>query len=107
MTVMPYFDEEILTDLTPFFRRGDANSDGTVDLSDSTKILAYLFLGDDEPGCMEAANANDDRSVDLSDAMTVMAYLFLGETNIARPGPQGCGFDPTESLSCDASTACD
>ena len=60
------------------FRRGDATGDATVDLSDAIRILNYLFLGGDEPGCLDAADANDSNDVDVSDGVAIFNALFLG-----------------------------
>ena len=91
----------------PTFRRGDANGDGTVDLSDSLKLLAFLFLGEAEPTCLDAADSNDDTNVDLTDALVLMSHLFLGDAEVPRPGPDNCGVDPTDLLGCDDYSVCD
>ncbi len=77
------------------FRRGDANDDRRVDLSDSVAVLNYLFLGSARPPCLEAANANDDLRLDLSDAVFILGFLFLGQDVPPAPGPRDCGPDAT------------
>ena len=52
------------------FVRGDANSDGSMSISDAAFILNYLFVGAAEPECLESADVNDDWSVDIADAVT-------------------------------------
>ena len=47
------------------YRRGDANGDGNIVVSDPVETLNYLFLGAERPGCLEAVNANGDGSLDL------------------------------------------
>ena len=42
------------------FRRGNINDDAAVDISDPIVLLAYLFNGGEEPGCMDSADTNDD-----------------------------------------------
>ena len=60
------------------FIRGDANSDGVVELTDATVILGVLFRGDGKLDCFDAADANDDGSIDMTDAIVVLDFLFLG-----------------------------
>jgi hypothetical protein len=89
------------------FRRGDANDDGKVDLSDPVTVLSVKFLGTGRLPCRDAADVNDDGGVDLSDAISLLAFLFLGSYSPAPPGAARCGPDPTgdslpecESASC-------
>jgi hypothetical protein len=90
--------------LCPFgFLRGDANSDGMVDISDAIACLGFLYLGGRVPGCMKAADANDDGQVDISDPVFALLDLFSlqGGTLIPPPGPLRCGTDPTpDALFC-------
>ncbi len=86
----------------PIFRRGDANTDGEVDLSDAIRTLGFLFLGDAGLICRDAADANDDGEVDLSDAVATLGVLFLGNGEIPAPGRNECGVDPTDDdLGCE------
>ena len=80
------------------FRRGDANGDGTVDITDAVSINGCLFLGDPCARCGDAADANDDGSVDISDVVTNLSFLFLGSGPTPSPGPHECGGDPTQDL---------
>jgi hypothetical protein len=86
------------------FLRGDANGDGAVDISDAVRILGYLFTGDAEPACLDAADANDSAAVDISDPIYLLGHLFLGGPAPDDPfDPEGtCGVDPTplDGLSC-------
>ena len=41
------------------FVRGDADSNGAINLTDGIRILAFLFLGEAAPECMDAADAAD------------------------------------------------
>jgi hypothetical protein len=84
------------------FRRGEANGDGNVDLSDAISVLGWLFLGAAAPPCPDSADANDDGGVDLSDAVYVLGWLFTGGPPPALPGAADCGPDPTA----DALAAC-
>jgi hypothetical protein len=90
----------------PIFLRGSINSDSTLDISDGIAMLGYLFLGESEPECMDAADVNDDNRTDLSDAISVFTFLFSG--GLAPRAPfDACGPDPTPSdLGCVQSSQC-
>jgi hypothetical protein len=78
-----------------FFRRGDANSDGQVNLADVVFLLSYVFADSSRPECLDAADANDDGHVNAEDATTTVGFLFLGNGPISVPHPL-CGTDSTE-----------
>jgi type II secretory pathway pseudopilin PulG len=87
------------------FHRGDATSDGVLDISDAVKIFSFLFLGGTAPSCLEAANANDDAALDISDGVFILSFLFGGGPEPPPPGPPArpCGEDPggfSSSLGC-------
>jgi hypothetical protein len=87
------------------FRRAEVTGDGAVDISDPVRILGWLFSGQSEPSCLDAADANDDGRADISDPVYILGFLFLGGPAPARPFP-GCGIDPTaDALNC-ARSAC-
>ena len=102
-----YFD--ILTPgdepTTALFARGDADSNGAINLTDAIVILGFLFLGTAPPNCMDAADVDDsggDR-VTLTDAVVLLNWLFLGRDAPPPPSPStatyvpaDCGPDPTE-----------
>jgi formylglycine-generating enzyme required for sulfatase activity len=80
----------------PTFRRGDANDDGGIDLSDAIFVLRFLFSGGGTaPSCPDAADANDDGSPDLGDPIFLLNYQFRGGAAPPSPGPMNCGPDPT------------
>jgi hypothetical protein len=79
------------------FRRGDANQDSRVDLSDAVTTLKYLFQGGRALECNKAADANDDARIDLSDAAAILLHLFSGQGPLPEPYPS-CGKDPTPDL---------
>lgn len=82
------------------FARGDANSDGAIDLSDAISILSFLFLGGGAPTCFDANDADDNSKVEITDAILVLSRLFLGTGPLAPPYPN-CGADPTpDELGC-------
>jgi hypothetical protein len=86
------------------FRRGDANGDGVVQMSDWNFIRIYLHYGGDPPACMDAADADDDGDIDDNDGFYILNYLFgANEPPPPDPGPDDCGDDPTaDLLDCDS-----
>ncbi len=87
------------------FRRGDANDDGSVQISDAVFLLSYLFIpGSDDPPCFSAADPNDDGSVQISDAVYLLSYLFV-PSSPPPPAPfPDCGVEGTpDGLLCDLS----
>ncbi len=93
------------------FHRGDANADGSINITDGIFVLNYLFLGGATPPCLEAANPNDDEAVNITDGIYILNFLFLGGSDPAPPGPppQPCGPDPEGSavdLGCEAYESC-
>ncbi len=80
------------------FRRGDANDDGTVDISDPITVLSVLFLGQADLLCRDAGDANDDGGIDVSDPIYTFGALFLGGPAIPPPFEEGCGIDPKDDI---------
>jgi competence protein ComGC len=93
----------IVMDSRARFRRGDANGDGSIDISDPISVFGHLFLGDDPLPCLDAADSDDDGAVTISDGISGLDYIFLGGIRPADPGPAACGADPTsdELAGCD------
>jgi hypothetical protein len=89
-------------DPLPAFRRGDADSNGAVNITDAVRILNVLFLGLGTIACDDAADADDNGAVNITDAVRVLNVLFLGIGAIPAPGMEACGPDPSE----DPLTAC-
>ena len=89
------------TRLKPRFVRGDANSDGFVDVSDPIFLLnAHQVAGAPPPECLDAADPNDDASLDISDPIYLLNFLFQGTAPPLYPFPE-CDFDPTDDcISC-------
>jgi len=89
------------------FRRGHADPAGSVDISDAISILRFLFTGDAEIGCLDAADADDSGELDITDPVRVLDHLFLGGDPPPAPGPSECGIDPTiDLLGCAAPPDC-
>lgn len=89
-----------------FFRRGDANANGQVNLADTVFLLASLFVGGTDPPCLSSADLNDSGTLDITDPIYILEFLFLGSA--APPAPyERCGPDPTpDALDCGAFPAC-
>ena len=89
------------------FMRGDANTDGRVDLSDAIFLLAYLFSRGESPSCLDAADANNDGSVAIADPIAILAHLFAGAGDLPEPFGS-CGTDPLEggTLGCEVYYPC-
>lgn len=62
--------------------RGDADLDGSRNVTDAIYLLDWLFRGGPSPACSEAADVNEDERHDISDAVSLLGFLFLG-----APGP--------------------
>ena len=86
------------------FVRGDADANGSINLTDGIVILNFLFLGAAAPACMDAADTDDDGGArpTLTDAVIVFAWLFSGGNPPREPTPGGptylaedCGADAT------------
>lgn len=77
------------------FKRGDANGDGTLNITDSIFTLRHLFLGEFQPDCLDAVDFNDDGTVEITDAIGGLSYLFQGTEPPPAPGPTDCGRDET------------
>ncbi len=69
------------------FRRGDANVDGVVDLSDAVFIIHYIYRGTPVPTCMDAADATTNNIIDLGDPLEILNYLYIGFPHLLLPGP--------------------
>ncbi len=87
------------------FVRGDANSDGGVDIGDSIAILGYLFDPKaDAPVCLSTADTNTDGGIDVADTVFLLSHLFVpGSPAPSEPYPE-CGSDPgAGGVICDTS----
>jgi hypothetical protein len=81
------------------FRRGDANNDTVLTISDPSFILQYLFRQGTEPPCLQAADANASGSIEITDAIQLFTYLFKGGAAPPAPFPE-CGFHLQSPLAC-------
>ena len=85
------------------FRRGDANDNSVIDISDAVFTLDSLFLGGPAPSCIGAANTNGDNEINLADPVFLLNHLFLGGPPPTAPFP-GCGMS---GLATDAKLGCE
>ena len=59
----------------PTFVRGDANSDGGIDIADPVTTFSYLFLAGSPPSpVVDAADSNDNGVVELADSSYTLRY---------------------------------
>jgi hypothetical protein len=89
------------------FVRGDTDASGGLDITDSVRILGFLFLGSPAAlACADAADADDSGSLELTDGVFGLNFLFSGSRPPPSPFP-GCGNDPTpDGLPCDSFPPC-
>ncbi len=78
-----------------FFRRGDADANGRLEITDAIRSLNYLFVDGATPSCLDALDADDSGVIGITDPIVTLQYLFLGGTQIPFPGPETCGSDPS------------
>lgn len=71
-----WFSDEIIEDM--LYTCGDANSDGSINVSDAVYIINYVFVGGAQPEPIESADANCDISVNVSDAVYIINFVFVG-----------------------------
>src|SRR4029434_3675 len=67
------------------YRRGDANDDSLLDVSDAVAVFAYLCTGGIDLSCKDAADMDGDGLLNISDAVYLLGYLFLGGPPPPRP----------------------
>jgi hypothetical protein len=91
------------------FVRGDADSDGNINLTDAVRVLNFLFLGGTAPACLDAADADDSGGLSITDAVRILNWLFTSGVVPPPPSPNtaaydasSCGLDPTQDeLGCE------
>src|SRR5262245_43779133 len=76
------------------FVRGDADRNGSIDLTDPVNIINSLFLGAGPLPCADSGDADDSGELDLTDPIQLLNFLFLGGGPPPPPYPF-CGEDPT------------
>jgi hypothetical protein len=78
------------------FIRGDITGEGTVDLNDGVRIIAYLFNFPEEntPSCYDVVDVNDNGIVEVSDYTYLATWFMDGGPAPKAPFPNP-GVDPT------------
>lgn len=91
-------------DPTVIFRRGDANHDRGVNVSDAIFLNSYLYSGGPAPPCMNEADANDDGHLDGADPVYILGWLYSGGPAPPWPGPTNstCTHEANAYISCDS-----
>lgn len=84
------------------FRRGDADGNSTVNLTDAVFTLNALFQGGPQSTCQDSSDADDNGLLNLTDAVFTLNYLFRGSgLPPPPPGPLDPEIDPTDdNLTC-------
>lgn len=59
---------------------GDANGDGSQNISDAVFIVGWIFKGGSAPPNLLAADANCDSTNNVSDAVRIINWIFKGGT---------------------------
>ncbi len=81
------------------FRRGDADGNGQVNLTDAIFTLNALFKGGPQWPCQDAGDADDNGVLNLTDAVFTLNYLFRGSgLPPPPPGPTNPDPDPTADI---------
>ncbi len=93
------------------FRRGDANADGAVNISDPIFGLNRLFGDGEVLPCLESGDVNADAAFNIADPIFLLNNLFGdGPSPVEGHGARGfdCGPDPDpeSSLGCDLYDKC-
>ena len=76
------------------FIRGDINFTGNVDITDAIYLLSFLFLGFEDPECLDTADTLDEGRVNISSPIYLLNFLFTGGPAPRVPYPSP-GLDPT------------
>ncbi|MEZ5359893.1 MAG: lectin like domain-containing protein [Candidatus Zixiibacteriota bacterium] len=58
--------------------RGDANSDGSVNIGDAVYIINYIFKGGPAPNPITNGDSNCDGSCNIGDAVYLVNFIFRG-----------------------------
>lgn len=94
-------------DGAPLFLRGDANSDGSRDISDAMTMLNALFGRGPRSRCRDSADADDNGVLNVADAAFVLDRLFRGGPGFPEP-MNFCSEDPTDDgLDCSERSWCE
>ncbi|HEQ98213.1 MAG TPA: hypothetical protein ENO22_02605 [candidate division Zixibacteria bacterium] len=74
---------------------GDANDDGTLNVSDAVFIITHVFIGGPAPDPWESGEVNCDGALNISDAVRLINYVFkagYAPCDTDGDGIPDCGF---------------
>ena len=74
-----------------------------VDISDAVTILFYLFMGQQEPRCLEGCDVNGNQEIAIDDAIGLLRYLFSADSFAIPPPAPGSDCAPSQEGSCEIS----
>ena len=95
---------EVVT-LNASFIRGDANTDGSLNVADPVQTLVVLFQAGPAL-CIASHDSNDDESINIGDIIYSLNYIFSSGQQPSAPFIF-CGEDPTGGgLNCEATGLC-
>ncbi len=81
------------------FVRGDANGDGSINVSDPVQTLRHLFAGVSIV-CADAGDFDDDGALRISDAVGTLEFLYRAGDPPAAPFPLPGADSTDDALSC-------
>ncbi len=68
---------------------GDANADGTANITDAVYLINYIFGGGPEPNPYVSGDVNCDGTVNITDAVYLINYIFGGGPPPGDPDDDG------------------
>ncbi len=68
---------------------GDANSDGSLNVSDAAYLIVYIFQGGTAPPYTPSADCNCDGNINVSDIIYIINHVFLGSAAPCDPNGDG------------------
>ena len=99
-------DGRLRAQCEPVFLRGDTDANRLFNVTDPIVLLRFLFSGNADFPCNDAADSNDDGTLNVTDSVFSLNFLFLGSTQVPAPSAE-CGLDPTDDdLDCDSFGVC-
>ena len=64
------------------------DASGELEITDAIASLAFQFLGDFSPPCLDAVDIDDSGEIDVSDPILSLTHQFLGGSPPAPPSPK-------------------
>ena len=74
-----HYDEGGYLTYKPPYLRGDANSDGKIDMADAMSVSNYILGIPDQKFTIEKADANLDGEINMPDVMFIVNYFLNGK----------------------------